>query len=299
MSICSKETIIGIDELPIFNGIRIKSIYAKKRDERYYETRDLYGDETPDFYLLVPYFSSQKDQYVKTLPDSLLNVFGNKTDKGKKGFVKSITYRTSGSGNGSFVDDSISLGGFSFYRGLDKKYGVDGNSEFGKNILATLNTKIDVPHCKEWEYCFYPCSFVRKEGGLNYPDVALDSWRWLYGKNPYISNEFGKRDNIRAWDEDMKAHLYLQRVDSVNDGDENLIIVRFSSHYDKKPDQFCTIQRWSDTKVNAKNEIMRFNVKTIKNEIKLIPIVNGVEQNFNFDYYPSDTYKIMSVCYEN
>ncbi len=228
-----------------------------------------------------------------------MKVFGEQTYNGKTQYVTNLSYRVSGSGNGSFIDDSISLNNFSFYRGLDDKYGVSGNSEFGKNILATLNIKIDIPICSEWEYMFYPCSFVRREGCLNYPDVALESWRWLYGKNPYISNEFGKRDNIRVWDDDMKAHLYLQRVESVVENDENLIIVDFSRYNDKKPNQFCTIKKWAKTKVGAENEIIRFKVKKNKNEFKLVPIVNGIEQNFNFPYYPTDTYRIMSIIYVN
>lgn len=300
MSVCSKETLIGINELPIFNGIRISAIYAQKRDENFYRVRDAYGDETPDFYLLVPYFwTSNKNQYVKTLPESLLKVFGKQTYNDKTTYVTHITYRTSDSSNGSFIDESIYLKGgnfgISFYRGLDDKYGVNGNSELGKNILGTLNVKIDVPHCEEWEYTFYPCSFIRREGGFNYPDVACSGWRWLYGENPYISNEFGKRNNIRVWDDEYNAHLYLQRVTSVNDGDENLIVVEFSRYRDKKPDQFCTIQKWANTKKGAENEIIRFNAKMIKNEIRLVPIVNGVEQNFNRPCYLEDVYRIMSI----
>jgi len=299
MSICSKNTLITISELPTFEGIAIKAIYAQKRDDIFYRTRDLYTGETADFYELVPYFiclKGYKNMFVKTLPESLLKVFGKQEYNGKTGFVKSITYRTSGSGNGSFVDDSISLGGFSFYRGLDKQYSVDGNSEFGKNILATLNTKIDVPHCKEWEYRFYPCSFVRKEGGLNYPDVALDSWRWCYG-SPYVSNEVGKKNNIRVWDDTMKAHLYLQLIDTVEDGEENLVCVRFSYHWDKKPDQFCNIQKWNNTKVGAENEIIKYKAHKVKDGFELIPIVNGVEQSFKETLYFDSTYRIMKISF--
>ncbi len=40
MAVCSKETLIRIEELPLINGVRIESIYAKKRDEIYYSIRD-------------------------------------------------------------------------------------------------------------------------------------------------------------------------------------------------------------------------------------------------------------------
>jgi len=305
MSICSKNTLITISELPRFEGIKINAIYAKKRDDRYHETRDLYGGETADFYLLVPEFSSDKCFYVKTLPENLLKVFGLQTYNGKTMDVHSISYRTSGSGNGSFVDESISLDGlsmvqqtsycFSLFRGVNK-YGVNPTSELGKNMLATLKTDINIPHCHETEYCYYPCSFIRKEGGLNYPDVALDSWRWLYG-SPYVSNEVGKKNNIRVWDDDMKAHLYLQLVGDVEDGEENLILVNFSYDWDKKPDQFCKIGKWNDSKKGAENEIIRFKANKVKDGFDLIPIVNGEEQNFKETLYFDSTYSIMKISY--
>jgi hypothetical protein len=311
MSVCSKETIIQYEELPEFNGIKIKSIYAQKRDDGYYRTRDLWAGETPDFYLLVPYFFALHNepeyqyQYVKTLPESIACVFGIQEHEGSIMDVHYITYRTSGSGNGSFTDESMHLGGtlmtnktshsFSLYRGLNQ-YGVKAKSNLGKRMLGTLKTKIDAPHCKEWEYTYYPCSFIRTEGGLNYPDVALESWRWSYGR-PYISNDNGKNDNIRVWHEGMKAHVYLQRADNIENGEENLVHVDHSRHHDKKPEQFCIIDEWASTKEGAANEIIRFKAKKTKDGFDFIPMVNGKEQDWKRNYFPSTIYRIMRIAY--
>lgn len=281
MCVVHPNTLIEYNELPKINGVLISAIYAQKHDiDGFYTNRDLYVGETPDFYLCVPVFSRSGYIRIKELPNEFKEIFGNQIGYNRKVQINSISYRTSNSYNGSFVDDSICISGtkvtnktsdsFSICRGVND-YGIGCNSDLGLKMLATLNLNVKVKACDEWDYMFYPCNKLFNIGGLNYPDTPCSSWK--NRDMPYVS--YDNKENIRVYFEPTNSHLYLQRVEP-EIGDEDLICVEFPTGYDKKPEIFCFINHWSRTKENAPNQIIRWRIdKKTKNSVDATAMING------------------------
>lgn len=295
-----KSLLIKYEELPVINGVRINSIYG--RMETAYSTDQLLSDaydEKPDYYLLCTddfdYKDGRrvdkKDLKVKELPKELAALFGKQEINGGSVYVTRMTFRTSCSGNGSFTDNSISLDGgcgatskcITYYRTKrwDKAHSgaVFIGEPLEKKILAVLGKKFKVEALPDGFDVEFPCTYVRNEGGLNYPDLKLPSWRWLYG-SPYVTFDNGK--NIRVFFEDYNAHLYLERLDTVEEGDEDLVSITFNYGHDKKPDQFCNIAQWADTKKEDPKGIIRFKVLKVDEKAnwsyKVAAMVNDKEQ---------------------
>jgi hypothetical protein len=175
-------------------------------------------------------------------------------------------------------------GSFSLYRGIDylqkpeNSYVIDENSELHNKWKKILGHSFKV---KEVE--FADCGFKMEEGsldfatkypyphtpiriidGLVYPDEKLPSWRWLFGmpyrvpdnkievlkhdKQIYVSPK--SRESIRVWDEDLNAHIFLEKAKDIEVGD-TLVSVSFSydSHeiYGSKGNAYCRISRYNES----------------------------------------------------
>lgn len=292
------------DELPRVNGVRISAIYG--RMETAFRTDQLLVDaysKKPDFYLLVSEDRDKRDVRTKTLPKELANLFGNQTINGNKHYVSRVWFRTSDSGHGGFTDNTADFSGgdndsFSYYRTKRwenaRKDSVFEGDPFEKKITAVLKKSFKVEECDPWYDVEYPCTFLRKVGLLNYPDVKLPSWRWLYGR-PYVSNNPKNNDNIRVYYEPWDSHVYLQKVVNPQKDDENLVYLTFPYDHDKKGDQFCNIIEWNSNKKEDPNGIVKYRILTNKRDgrVEVGAVINDKIQ-FKEIRWP-DFYKIMSI----
>lgn len=272
----NKQILIKDNELPIVNGRRINAIYACM--ETAYRTdqilHDCYTDK-PDYYHLVTDDRNYKngkwidvpDLYVKKLPAELAALFGKVEVNGKTKLVTNLWFRTRDSSNGSFIDQSISFSSFCYYRLKRGTWGEDSvfqGEPFEEKIKAVLGKKFTVEVLPKWYNVEYPHTPLRREGGLLYPDYKLSGWRRPY-KMPFVSNNYPKQDHIRVFYEDYNAHIFLSRVNEINEGDENLIAVSFSNDRDEW-DKFCCISTWAETKKEDPNGIIRFKALKFKKE---------------------------------
>lgn len=293
MCVCSPETLIKLEELPKINGVHISAIYAYKRNMSYYRLSDANSIDETDFYLCVPYFHKDKPIRISTLPKELADIFGDQHYGSKKVHVTHMWYRTSDSCNGSFTDDSMEIigggGRFNIFRGIDD-LGIDINSDLAVKMLNTLNKKFTVKECEEWEYMFYPCTHLRTEGGLNYPDLACSGWR--REEMPYVTYDNCK--NMRVYYPPMNMHVYISKLENNPEIGDEFICLNFNSDYEKST-QFCFINHWGSTKEGAANEIIRYRVDSIdkdKKGFKASAIVNEKPQ-FKKDFWFGDhLYKI-------
>ena len=272
----NKEILIKDSELPKVNGVRINAIYA--RMETAYRTDQILGDcytDKPDYYLLVTDDRDYKngkwidkpDLKVKTLPPALAELFGKVEVNGKTKLVTNLWFRTRCSGNGSFIDESISFSSFSYYRLKRGTWGEESvfiGEPFEEKIKAVLGKSFKVEILPEWYNVEYPHTPLRNEGGLLYPDYKLSGWRRSY-KMPFVSNDYPSKDNIRVFYESYNAHVYLSRVKEINEGDENLVAVSFSNDSNEW-NKFCCISTWADTKTEDPHGIIRYKALKFKKE---------------------------------
>ena len=290
----SKETIVKYEELPVINGVCIKAIYAYQRNENYYRCTDAPSIEKTDYYHCVPYFSKDNSINIKTLPKELADIFGNQVYGEDKIHVTHMSYRTSCSGNGSFTDDTMDICGsringtrssFSIYRGVKYDIGVPLDSELGKKMLNTLRKKYTVEECKIWEYTFDPCTHLRNEGGLNYPDYACQGWRRPH-KMPYVT--YDKCKTFRVYFEPMNMHVYLERIDEPLEKGDVFVMVDFSRERDEW-DKFCFINHWADTKQGCANEIIRYKVDSVSRDKKRLTVY--ATDNADKTFFKKDIYR--------
>ena len=269
------KALIKYEELPRFNGLHIESIYAEYENSHYGrdEERDFYVADILYYKCYVHHcdcneYTKNKKRFivVKDLPKEFDCLFGKVENKGIKTFITNMWFRDSCSGNGSFDDESIHLGGWasnsttgtlSLYRGTnyynkpEYAHSISTDGGLGRALLNILNKSFKVKEVEFWECgakmeegsldfaCKYPYKHtpIRIIDKLVYPSEKLSSWR-KYGYMPYrVPTEaflnqdfFGVPDlkHLRVWDEDLKVHLYLERADDLAVGDENLIRLRLA-----------------------------------------------------------------------
>jgi len=285
----NKEILIKIDELPKINGVAIQSIYRCVHNLS--GIKGAYPDNENIFiyYECHPYFHTVNPkkypvQRIGKLPKELAILFDNvQTTKykydDKKELVErsvkvsSIWYRTRCSGNGSFIDDSISVSGINLHnktsgsisvtRGT-KNFGVNEGSKVGKLLLNTLNISYKCELLNEWQYTYYPTTTLRNVDGLNYPDQQCSGWR-RSNKMPYVSLDDKK--SLRILNENIKAHVYLLKVepDEVQEGVE-YVLVNFNHSHDGEPDKYCNIRSWAHFKEDTPNQMIHYRVDKIRTE---------------------------------
>lgn len=312
------------NQLPKINGTRINSIYGKM--ETAHRTDQILSDaydRKPDYYLLVTDERDYKDGkwinkpniMTRELPVEIAAFFGPQEMNGEKVYVTRMYIRTSGSGNGSFIDQTLDFSGscgalgktISYYRlkRWDNSYklSIFKGEELGEKIESVFSGKSykveALPNDFDYEY---PCSYVRAEGGLNYPDRKLTGWRRPY-EMPYIKNSHDKK-HIRVFMEDLNAHVYLEEVEP-NKGDTDLIKVQFSREYDSsikgnKGDYFCNVVTWSSSKTEAPGEIIRYNILKVDKDkygttVKTAAMLNDKVQ-FKRDEWASGFYRLIKFA---
>ena len=301
----NKQILIKDNELPVVNGRRINAIYACM--ETAYRTdqilHDCYTDK-PDYYHLVTDDSDYKngkwinvpDLNVKNLPAELAALFGKVEINGKTKLVTHLWFRTRCSGNGSFIDQSISFSSFCYYRLKRGTWGEDSvfqGEPFEEKILKVLGGKFKVEELPEWYNVEYPHTPLRREGGLLYPDYKLSGWRRSY-RMPFVSNNYPKTDNIRVFYEPWNAHLYLERVPNVEVGDKNLVVVKFS-YESNESNKFCCITTWAETKKEDPEGLVRFEILRIEKNrgIQVAAMLNGKVQ-FK-EWRNSEFYRVVNI----
>ena len=309
-------------ELPKINGTEICAIYG--RMETAYRKDQILEDaynQKPDYYLLVTEEKYYKDgkflqkRNIKTreLPPEIAQFFGEQNINGEKVYVTRMYIRTSCSGNGSFIDQTLDFSGgcgatsktICYYRlkrwDNANKLAIFKGEELGEKIEAAFAKKsYTVKTLSEDFNVEYPTIWIRNENGLNYPDVKLPSWRWLYGESPYVRNAHDPKQ-IRVFSESLKAHIYLEEVEP-KEGDTDLIQVQFKSEYKeelmgRKGDYFCNIVRWNDSKKEAPGQIVRFKVlkenKSPQGNTVQVAAMIGEKVQFKREEWKSGFYRLV------
>jgi hypothetical protein len=288
-------------------------------------------NEKPDYYLLCTddtdvsqgYRNYKKYPNIKTekLPDELAQFFGPQNVNGYNVYVTRMSFRTSDSGNGSFIDQFCSFEGgcgaqhksITYYRTKrwpDTKPGngaIFEGEDYAKRIDTILNKTFTVEETPEWYDVEYQCSYIRKLGGLNYPDVKCSGWRWSHGA-PYVSNKYDDRGtpdfkHLRVYVENLKAHFYLEAAETLEVGDSNLVEITFSRHHDKNPNQFCNIGQWNDSKKEDPGGVIRWQVQHISDKkdgwpYKMAAVI-GDKVQFTRHTWGSGYYRIQRISYHD
>lgn len=296
------------------NGVSINAIYG--RMETAHRTDQILTDaydEKPDYYLLVTEDKGYKDgkwtdkPNIKTreLPKEIAEFFGPQEINDEKVYVTRMYIRRSCSGNGSFTDQTLDFSGscgalgrtISYYRlkRWDNAYSLSifEGEELGKKIESVFSKKSytvkELPNDFDYEY---PCSYIRTEGGLNYPDTKLSGWRWSNG-SPYVRNEYNEK-SIRVFMEELNAHVYLEAVEPQK-GDTDLIMVNFSRDYTKHPDQFCRVVTWTQSKTEAPGQIVRYDVLSINEKEKTIKVAAMLNDKIQYkkDMWTDGFYRLI------
>jgi hypothetical protein len=188
-------------------------------------------------------------------------------------------FRTSDSGNGSFTDQFCDFSGgcgatsksIVYYRTKRWNNTYSGavfeGEKYAKRIDSILGKKFTVDELPDHFDVEFPCSYIRKIDGLNYPDVKCSGWRWSYG-NPYVSNKYDlhgrpDRNNLKVYVENLSMHVYLTKDEIEFIEGEEYVSVDFSREYDKNPNQFCRIGQWADSKKEDPNGVIKWKILKI------------------------------------
>ncbi len=287
-----EQYLISDKELPIINGRRITAIYAKgffydtgRLDDAGVAGRiDCYLCVTEDRYYSIvngrSVWSDMPNIKLKTLPPVFAELFK---------YTNSLWYRTKPSlhclphGRG---DGCIHMKNHVLYRDCTGPANYTHvHSDMGKKMLATLGTNHIV---KELESSFgveYDTVWLRREGNLWYPDTALSTWREGY---PFVTIDFNSLKHMRIWHERSKSHLFIERVDEVEVGDEGLIFVNVKDRIKG----FCYLREWTNTKKEDPGGIIRYNVVDIKSDKIFINAMIGDKVQVRDSTYNGFLYRI-------
>lgn len=312
-------------EFPKINGTKINSIYGKM--ETAHRTDQILSDaydRKPDYYLLITddrdfkngKWINKPNIMTRELPKEIAEFFGQQEINGEKVYVTRMYIRERCSGNGSFIDQTLDFSGscgalsktISYYRlkRWDNAYklSIFKGEELGQKIESVFygkSYKVEaLPNDFDYEY---PCSYIRTEGGLNYPDTKLSGWRWLYG-SPYVRNQYDKKC-IRVFMETLNAHVYLEEIEPKN-GDNDLIHIQFKNEYDhkmmgNKGEYFCNIITWMKDKKEAPNEMVRYTVlkknKSPQGDTIQVAAMIGEKVQYKKEMWTRGFYRLLKISY--
>jgi len=283
----NNEILIKIDELPEINGMAIKSIYLTSYDSRGIKDYIVSKDHAEPYYECIPYFNTvDRTKYpiirTRKLPKELQEVFDTpqsiKYQDTKTGEitrestinVTSMSFRTSSSGNGSFIDDSISLRGGIKYGRTDYISVTRNNKNTTHKeltgaydrIIKVINTKGTVEVLKEHEYCYYPSTALRRVDNWNYPTPVCSGWR-SGTKMPYVTLD--NRKSLRVLNVELDCHVFLIKVteEDIEIGGEYKF-VQFNYRHDEEPEKYCFIKSWNSSKEGDPNGMLSYRVDKVK-----------------------------------
>lgn len=313
----NSKSFVSTKNLPKINGMAIDGVYSQYCEvkERY---QNQYADDTNYYKLSARYanntYSDDKDQLVKVLPDVFKKIFDTKVINGMQiKRIDSMWIRTSDSANGSFDDQTISLscvttnGNFfhpALYLGFpykkDALHMIDPESELGLHMTAMvsadsrehkISSLLAVDVLPDWYGTVFPQTFLRNEGGVNYPDAEREHWRSQCG-SPYVT--YDGKENIRVYDDNIKAHVYLTKVKSVELDDDNLVMVDFAYDSDKR-DKFCFIHSWRSDHSYINYKITRKRGK----QMTISTMRNGEVQGKKVYTHLPSFYRVVRTMYIN
>lgn len=304
----NKEILININELPQINGVKIKSIYKTKYDKRGIKDYIVRDNDASIYYHCIAYFNSDKDQNVRILPNEIQKIFDNP----QKAFylnheknetttiivhVSSLWFRTSCSGNGSFIDSSIYLTGSNGSQSSsisvtrnDKYKLVTEQSGIYDKLIKMLNIKAKIPVLREDEYTYYPSITLRNVDGLFYPTPVCSGWR-RHHEMPFTTID--NKKSIRVLNELLQCHVYFLKVeaDELVEGDEYHIV-----NFNHQAPNYCFIRSWNNSKENDKNGMIRHRIDKINTKhIHCTVIGQNIKrfQKEKYEYNPF--YKIVRI----
>lgn len=280
----NKEILIKLDELPEINGESIEYIYRVAFDTSGVERVSPPKDEREYYYECVPYFRLQGHPTIRTrkLPEKLQKIFdepqyakyqNTETGKIREVGVKvtSISYRTRCSGNGSFIDESITLRGASMTRSnqsdwiLIRRNDKDITSKeltgITEKILAeTINIKAKVKELEEHEWKYYDCTTLRRVDNWWYPSPVCSGWRRSH-KMPYVTLD--NRKSLRVLNEELRCHVFLIKPDEYEEGREYKC-VDFHWNHREEPEKYCFIKSWAHFKEDNPNGMISYRIDKIR-----------------------------------
>jgi hypothetical protein len=213
---------------------------------------------------------SKEINFIGIIPEEFKKLMGWQVINKVKYFVKHISFRTSSSGHAS--EDSI----MSIYTNKDQlsvwdrnenekseKGQLTQNNVYVKKWLALFgkNFKIKYPSNVNttWEPTFPKLdknqgTFIEKIGGLNYPTTFSPHWK-PFGTNPYVSNNWPSKENLRFYDYDMNAHIFIEEVKTLEKNDSELIKCSF---HNEQGQYYIFIERWNRT-----NEMVKYTIEKV------------------------------------
>lgn len=296
MCVVYPNTLISRDEMPKINGEPIKSIYAFKWNEDKLVGETVTDGQKADYFVCYTNnWSKNREIRVKELPAELGELFNGVEHNGKILTVRDLYIRSQDSHNGSFTDQSFSITygygkSLSYYRGSNDKMGTPTNAPIIQLVLKSLNKNYKVKELCESQYNAGKNTCIQFIDGLVYPDMQRSGWRRNY-KMPYVSNEFGSRDNIRVFMRELNAHVYLQKVEPKK-GDWDLVKVSFNR---ENGNLFCFINSWSNRQETAPNEPIYFDVvKKVGDELSVRAMLNDAPE-FREKAWSGEMYKIIKI----
>jgi hypothetical protein len=266
---CKSGSYFDSDQLPKINGTRIDSIYPPcgfSKDEGMLDTtRWNYGTD---------YFKDKSP--IGVLPKEIKALMGWQEIRGKKHFVSGVSFRTDSSGHAS-EDEIMTIvtnGESNIYIWYEKpkqkhwiENAVTQKDPYVKKWLKLFNKdfKVEYPSRPNIEWRPYYSSlsdrkgtFILRVDGVFYPVPERHSWCDSWTGDPFVSLSFAEdgyptHDKIRVWDRAGNRHIFLEEVEDVKKGDEDLYCVKFPRDYRYR----AQIARWMEG-----SEIVRYKVET-------------------------------------
>jgi hypothetical protein len=260
-------------KLPKINGISIEGIWCP--DE--FCKNNIMLDTT--HWTFKPYFHGDREKANKigALPAEFKELMGWQVIQGKKKFVRSISFRANQpTHNGSPVmiiycgehdldvyhENNVNWETIPGSNAIEYTKRLTPANEYVAKWMKLFgkNFKIEYPAKNtnaQWEPRFsdlkdYHGTFFERIGGLNYPTKALKTWV-PFGCDPFVENS-QVRNSYRFYDENLHAHVFIERVEKIKAEDSELIFVTFPSDHK----YYLSVRRWTKN-----SSFIRHKVETV------------------------------------
>lgn len=278
---CKSGAYFDSNKLPQINGARVESIYSP--DDFSNDPRSL---NATGWHYSTQYHTKQSNlNFIGVLLPEFKSLFGNQVINGISCFVKNIDFRTDSSGHASedsimtiMCGNDIRFSVWEREEGITLEYNqaLTQHDEYVKKWLSFFNKKFTLKYPSyvdcTWEPTYPNLSprngtFIENIGGLNYPTTFSLHWK-PFNTMPYVTTNDGK--TIRFFDTDYNSHIFIERVEKIEAGEENLIICSFPQ--DEYSEYFLHARKGEDGK-----GFIRYTVETVHkdNTITVLEEVDG------------------------